>query len=250
MTKRIDRSDISLYTYPSISAFQNKAEAWGIEAISNTWPSLPESHKLTEGQRELLEAFGNKWAIMGWWLVYFRTRAADVRKHPYNLQEFKAGRSYAWVLNKRLELFAGVFELKPKMAQHYATPLNGWLLHINELKQEQNRVILSEVPSLTKRDQIVKAKQDFKRLSEDSVPFTKLPGNLHHYRLLRAATDLIRPPVTEEGKKFRSEYWKPYLNALKDWIEDLSGENYVGVRVTEGGLEERNKGRPRKEPKK
>jgi N-formylglutamate amidohydrolase len=62
-----------------------------------------------------------------------------------------------------------------------------------------------------------------------------------------AATDLVRHPTTKERENFRRDYWKPYLNALEDWIEDLSGEHHVAVRVTERGLQQRNRGRPRKE---
>lgn len=250
MTKRIDRSDIFLYTYPPPSAFQNEAEAWAIETISNELLPLPEDRKLNKGQRELREAFGNKWAIIGWWLVYFRTRSANVRKPPYNLPEFKAQRSYAWLLNKHLDLCAGVFELV-NVEEYYYTPLDWFKLHINELKQAENRAILSQLPSLTRNDEIIKAKQDFKQLSAATVPFTKSQGNLHHHRLLTAATLLVRHSTTKERKNFQRDYWEPYLNALEDWIEDLSDvKKYVAARVTERGLEERNKGRPRKELKK
>ncbi len=193
-----------------------------------------------------MEAFGNKWAIIGWWLIYFRTRDVNVRKHPYNLPDFKALRSYAWLLNKRLDLCAGVFELV-NVEKYYSTPSNWWELDINQHKQAENRAILSQLPSPTKRDSIIKAKQDFKQLSANEVPFTKSRENLHHYRLLVAATDLVRHPTTKERENFRRDYWEPYLNALEDWIEDLSGKHYVAVRVTERGLQERNKGRPRKE---
>lgn len=249
MTKKIDRSDISLYPCFPVSAFKSEAEVLAIKTLSGEAPPLLES-QITKGQRELWEDYRCKWGVIGHWLAYFRSRAADIRQLPYTLPEYKAGRSYTWVLNKRLDLFAGVFELKPKMAQHYSTPLNAWLLHVDELKQAENQAILSELPSPTKRDEIIRARQALRRLSAARVPFAKSPGNLHQYRLLVAATDLVRHPTTKERENFRRDYWKPYLNALEDWIEDLSGEHYVAVRVTERGLQERNKGRPRKELKK
>jgi len=85
-------------------------------------------------------------------------------------------------------------------------------------KQAETRAILSELPSLTKGNQIISAKQYFKRLSAARVPFTKSPGNLHHYRLFVAATDLVRHFTIKERENFRRDYWKPYLNALEDWI--------------------------------
>lgn len=139
MTKRIDRSDVSLYPCVPPWAFRNEAEAWAIEALSKGFSPLPEFQR-REGNCEPLDVFGNKWAIIGWWLVYFRTRAANVKNFPYNLPEFKAERSYAWVLNKRLDLFAGVFELVD-MEQHYSTPLEGWRLHVEQLHQAENQAV-------------------------------------------------------------------------------------------------------------
>ena len=248
MSKRIDRSNISLYPYVPKLVFKDEAEAWAIEALSKRSPLIPLVQEINPGQHELWEVYGNKWAIIGWWLVYFRTRAANIKKFPYNLQEFKDSRSYAWVLNKRLDLFAGVFELV-NMEEHYSTPLEGWQFHIEQLQQAEKQGTLLGL-TYPQRETYIEAKQELEQLSEANVPFIESAVNLHHYRLLNAATCLIRRPISIERERFKRDYWEPYLSALGDWIEDLGGKKYVGIRVAERHLQQRKRGRPPKASKK
>lgn len=168
-----------------------------------------EWESLSRNQEWLFGEFAAHWEIIAHWLVYYRTKAVDIRQMPFTDPEFFDKRPIAELYNSRLELCAAVWEAID-IRSYYPTPYDWWRDCMLELQEEQKEFILCggeiEIITLTK-GQTEDGLRKLRRSLKDKIPFKETSKNKHLYRLYNASIEF------KDLGKIRQR-WAEYLKQL------------------------------------
>jgi len=182
-------------------------------------------------QKWLFSEMACQWDIIAQWLVYFRTRAVDIKQMPFILCEFTDQRAKAELYNIQLDLCAATWEEIDKITEHYRTPYEWWIKCIKEVQQSQVKAIkdLREGKIQLNKGETEDGLRELRRsLEGEDIPFLETPQNLHIYKLYQFTIKLQKhKPV--------KKLWNEYLKALTKQASELKSRKEIKAIVHHRG---------------
>lgn len=189
------------------------------EAIASFIP--PKIHNikwdlLRDRQTFLLYGYCYHWQIITNWLVYFRSKAVDIKEFPFNSEDFQNLRPKAQLLSNLLDLCAAVWEVI-EIREIYPTPAHWWRDCILEEQQSVINEILEDTEQHTKGG-VEKGSREFKKeLSRGEIP-EALGKQTHLYKLFQ---NVLK---TKKDESVR-DAWKIYLKSITAYTCSMKVNN-------------------------
>lgn len=186
---------------------------------------------LNNAQKWLFSEMACQWDIIAQWLVYFRTRAVDIKQMPFTLCEFTDQRAKAELYNIQLDLCAATWEEIDEISQHYPTPYDWWIKCIKEVQQSQVNAVkdLREGKIQLNKGETEDGLRELRRfLKQDTIPFLETAQNQHIYKFYLFAIKL------KNCKPVRT-LWDEYLKALAKQASELKDRKEIKAIVHHRG---------------
>jgi hypothetical protein len=183
---------------------------------------------LTDAQTWLLSEMVFEWEVIAHWLVYYRTRAVDIKRMPFIHPEFLNRRAKAELYNIQLDLCAAIWEAI-EFSHHYQTPYCWWIKCITENQQSQVKSILLSRDSIAKGETEDKLRILRRSLEKGIITFTKSDENIHLYRMFDSAISM------GVDNKLVKKLWSEYLKGLGKLAKELKDDGETKAITNSGG---------------
>lgn len=173
---------------------------------------------LNNAQLWLISEMLAEWEILAHWLVYFRTKAVDIKQLPFTASDFIAQKPKAQLFSQQLDLCAAIWEAI-EIRHLYPTPYDWWVDCMVEAQQKQLAGILQNSEGIPKGKIEDSLRGLVRSLSNEEIPLSKAE-NPHIYRMLACAINL-----KIKSREVRNA-WKNYLLCLKALARQLKSDGF------------------------